>query len=160
MRCKEAQKRILFDESSEVDSHMRQCPECRRFRDEWTRIVRLVRETDVRVPRDLEEATLRRSRAILPQREATSSFRERVAQWWRSPRFAVSATILFVLSFLAFALTAFLHGQGEQVPPFTLFVLLTILIQNIMMALFIPIFFFQQGGGSFSKRNSLKSQEI
>ena len=146
MGCKNIQKQILeMDDLSEnVRGHIHGCPQCSGFLRDF-QILQSIHNIPFETPKELRRKAFYAFANIqMGKRPGLTTKRfAKLFQFWRSSRFAVALSIVFIFTFIVTIILSSIKYQDNIFNNFSVSVLCTIFMQNIIMAIFIPIFFFQ-----------------
>lgn len=144
IKCIDVQKEIvgLNPLAKAAESHLRSCAKCRQFMADFQSVQTTLKKIEITIPQALGKSTISNSLAVLKSRKRLT-FGERLSNYWHSPKFAFGLTSLFLITFSCILAVVLLTNRAAEPKDFIISVLLTIFLQNLMMALFVPLFFSQ-----------------
>lgn len=144
IKCVDVQKEIisLNPLTKAVETHLQLCAKCRRFKDEFQSIQTTLSQVEIKITPTLSTSTLSSALSILKNGKRLTLV-ERFKNYWHSPKFAFGLAALFLVGFSCILVVALLTHQGNASNKFIIYVLITIFVQNLIMAFFIPLFFNQ-----------------
>ena len=143
MRCKSIQKKLLLQQNlgEKEQGHITSCEKCNAFQQEMIEIKRTFNQTKIKVPEELSQATLVWCKTIIEKQKIKLSLKQKLHLLWQSPKLGIGFSILFLATLLLLIIGLIIQKDNGEVFDFNISLVLTILIQNMIMAIFIPLFY-------------------
>jgi len=139
MSCKKIQKQILLQTNwpDDVKQHVQSCKSCQSFA-ESVRKFQALKNKSLETPTILLERT--RTEAFSVLAAGTIPKANLIKTLWNSPKFVIGLAIAFLAIFVI-AFNTNLYWENGFLKNLNWTILITIVIQNMIMAIFVPIFF-------------------
>jgi hypothetical protein len=138
MTCKQYQKQIRVTSSwpVELTQHIKSCESCKSFA-ETVRQSSSLKDIGIATPESLRENTKTEALSFLSGNQIQNT---NLKILWNSPKFVIGLLFAFLVIFII-AFNTNLYWENDFQRNFNWTVLITIILQNMIMAIFVPIFF-------------------
>jgi hypothetical protein len=138
-RCVKFQEQILTESNwpDELKQHVEDCESCKSFAETIMQAESL-KNLNVVTPTALRENTKADAFSHLSEKQIQKT--NFVQNLWNSPKLVIGLAIAFLLIFII-AFNTNLYWENDILKNFNWTILITIIIQNMIMAIFVPLFF-------------------
>ena len=139
MKCKKNQERILTESkwSDELKQHIQNCDYCKGFA-ETAKQIELLKNDQLETPATLRQNT--KVEALLKLSDNQIQNTNFIQNLWNSPKLVIGLSLAFIVIFI-FAFNTNPYWDNDFIKNLNWTILITIIIQNLIMAIFVPIFF-------------------
>lgn len=138
-RCVKFQKQILTESkwSDDLKQHIQNCEHCNSFA-ETNKQAEVLKNLNIITPAVLRENTKTEMFSHLSGNQTQNT--NFLQNLWNSPKLVLGLSVAFIIIFI-FAFNTNPYWENDFIKNFNWTILITIIIQNLIMAIFVPIFF-------------------